>query len=100
MKIKFLCSECASEEGGGTFNYIETEISETNAYTLTCDKGHTYNYLLGLEKFELLYELGALALIDGYTREAVSSFATSVERLYEYCIQMLLIKNSITKADI
>ncbi|MCY8951437.1 hypothetical protein MOE28_16710 [Bacillus atrophaeus] len=93
MKMKFFCLECDLP------TIIETEISEKNIYELTCNQGHKKNYIVQIQKFELLYELAAYALLDGYTREAVSGFAVAVERLHEYCIQILLIKNSVSKEN-
>ncbi|TWG61202.1 hypothetical protein [Bacillus subtilis] len=91
MKMRFYCLECES------VSPIDVEINEKSDYVLTCPNGHRRNYLLQLKQFELLYELGAHALIDGYTREAVTSFAVSVERLYEYCIKIFMIKSGVSK---
>ncbi|PSA89361.1 hypothetical protein C6370_20605 [Bacillus atrophaeus] len=93
MKIRFFCLECDIP------TLIETEISEKLDYVLTCPNGHKRNYVLHFKPFELLYELGAHALIDGYTREAVTSFAVSVERLYEYCIKIFMIKNGSSREE-
>jgi hypothetical protein len=38
--------------------------------------------------------LGANAILDGYYREAVSSFASSMERFYEFAIRVLFEKSS------
>ena len=48
-------------------------------------------------KFELLFELGINALIDGYPREAVSSFASALERFYEFFCQVAALALSIPK---
>jgi hypothetical protein len=47
------------------------------------------------QKFEVLFDLGAYAVLDGYYREAVSSFATSLERFYEFATRVLLHKSSV-----
>ncbi|WJF88585.1 hypothetical protein [Bacillus subtilis] len=93
MKMRLSCIECDLP------TILETEISEKNVYELTCNNGHKKNYIVQIQKFELLYELAAYALLDGYTREAVSGFAVAVERLHEYCMQILLIKNSVSKEN-
>lgn len=93
MKMNLYCHSC------DLFYPIEIEINERNIYELECFEGHKTTCLLNQRKFEILYEIGAYALIDGYTREAVSSFAVAVERLHEYCINILLIKNGISKED-
>jgi hypothetical protein len=48
------------------------------------------------EKFEVLFDMGALALIDGYKQEAVSCFASSLERFHEWCILVWLINNGVS----
>jgi hypothetical protein len=42
-------------------------------------------------KFELLFESGILALQDGYYREAVTSFAASLERFYEFLLTAFML---------
>jgi hypothetical protein len=38
----------------------------------------------------MLFEVGAYAILDGYYREAVSSFTTSLERFHEFAIRVFL----------
>ena len=42
------------------------------------------------QRFEILFEIGAYAILDGYYREAVSSFTSGIERFYEYALRVLL----------
>lgn len=37
----------------------------------------------------MLFEIALNAIVDGYQREAVSSFAASIERFYEFAIRVL-----------
>jgi hypothetical protein len=64
-------------------------------YKMQCKNGHASNFVLQAEKFELLFEMGTMALLAGYTREAVSSFASSLERFYEYAIELILTHRGI-----
>jgi hypothetical protein len=50
------------------------------------------------QKFEILFDIGANAILDGYYREAVSSFSSSLERFYEFCIKALC-KKRYMKSD-
>jgi hypothetical protein len=59
-------------------------IADDNEYQIRCDAGHISAVFLDNLKFELLFEMGLYALVDGYPREAVSSFAASLERFYEF----------------
>lgn len=109
MKIKFsaICSSCLNEDGNtkeayenlkkkmnGQEHYL-TEINDENLYEFICPRGHKSFSQLSEEKFILLFDLGALALLDGYTKEAVSTFASSYERFIEFCIKVICIDKSV-----
>lgn len=60
--------------------------SDDGRYEVRCALGHVSVVSVDNVKFELLFEMGLNALVDGYPREAVSSFASALERFYEfYC---------------
>jgi hypothetical protein len=59
-------------------------VSDDGRYEVRCQAGHVSTVFLDNLKFELLFEMGLNALMDGYPREAVSSFASSLERFYEF----------------
>ncbi|MEJ7677267.1 MAG: hypothetical protein WKG06_05215 [Segetibacter sp.] len=65
-------------------------------YKFTCPKGHKSFTQLQEQKFEILFDLGALALLDGYAKEAVSTIASSYERLVEYYIKVICLSKSIS----
>src|SRR5574341_2556130 len=46
-------------------------------------------------RFELLFEVASYAFLDCYFREAVSSFAASLERFYELCIDVVANANGV-----
>jgi hypothetical protein len=95
MKFLSPCIKCAIESKEPNFNFNSIEMNDSGVYKVVCTKGHETNLFLQDEKFEILFDLGALALNDGYTRESVSSFAASLERFYEFFIQVLLYKKGI-----
>lgn len=76
-------------------NFIYLQINDENVYEFICTKGHKNALIHQEEKFELLFESAINAIIDGYLREAVSSIASSLERLYEFSIIVMLLKNKI-----
>lgn len=88
MKTLVVCKHC-SIEGQGLI-YKEVEIETSGIYEFKCDHGHENISILQLHSFQLLYDMGIKALLDGYTREAVTSFAVSLERFHEYCIDCFL----------
>lgn len=80
--------------------YYKLEVQDTQSYSLTCDKGHITRIAMQQSKFELLFEMGCNAIADGYYREAIASFAASLERFYEIFIKASLFQNKVTNEEI
>src|SRR5271169_261384 len=88
MRTGLICPECAEAAGGiGTF-FVET-IREDGLYTGKCPKGHDLLIATQTLRHEMLFEIALNAIEDGYYREAVSSFAASIERFFEFAITVL-----------
>jgi hypothetical protein len=90
MKMLAICSQCLVNNGKSLYN--EVEIDEKGIFEFTCAEGHKNLNILQLHSFQILFDLGIKALMDGYTREGVSSIAVAVERFHEYCIEIFLKK--------
>jgi hypothetical protein len=98
MRLLIPCIECwhiiqntadLGPDGAGLErcgNFVE--MRDDSAYFLTCSSGHETLLHVGNPKFELLFDSGALALLDGFLREAVSSLTAALERFYEYYIRV------------
>ncbi len=95
MKLLISCQKCLTEDKINDLNFVEVEMCDDGIYKMTCDKGHESTTFLQEQKFEILFDLGAMAFMDGYYREAVSSFAASLERFYEFCIESILASKNI-----
>jgi len=67
------------------------DLDETGVYDLTCPSNHRTAFCLQNFKFELLFDLGLQAIDDGYYREAVSSFASALERFHEFYVEAALL---------
>ena len=52
------------------------EFRDDGRYEITCPKGHSSFTIPQQQKFELLFDIGAYAITDGYYREAISSFTS------------------------
>lgn len=89
MKIKFQCNKCFIERVS-TYDFVQ--VRDEDLYQYRCSKGHENLYFLKNEKFELLMESAIYAIQDGYYREAISSFSSSLERLQEYIIKVIFRK--------
>lgn len=109
MKIKLpsFCHKCFEETGQAREEYsnyvlnnkmhdIEVEINDQNIYDLKCSKGHYISTIeLQNQKFELLFDNAAMALSDGYTKEAVSTLTSSLERFIEFYFKVIAISKKI-----
>lgn len=110
MKINFTCQTCSNRfwkeveakyPGGGQFIDVELpqvvvfELAEDRVYRGTCDRGHSVCFVLPQQKFEILFDLGVCAIFDGYAREAVLSFAASLERYFEFSVRVILRKQGV-----
>lgn len=73
------------------------EPCDNGRYEVKCPKGHESVTILQQQKFEVLFDIGAYALVDGYYREAVSSFTSSLERFYEFVIRAVLFQRGISE---
>jgi hypothetical protein len=108
MKIKLssFCWECFNETEKTKEDYerlkkeigdeeIEVDFNNENSYLVVCKNGHTSHTQLQNEKFELLFDIAAMALIDGYTKECVSTISSSFERFVEFFIKVIAIKKQV-----
>lgn len=89
MRLDICCSKCVRELR--RWNSVQVAIRDDGLYETTCDAGHKTLTKLQQQRFEILFESGANALLDGYPREAVSSFAASLERFYEFASLVLFL---------
>lgn len=90
MKLSLVCAKCMQDDLPNAIPVAVVEFRDDGLYELTCPKGHKAITLLQQQKFELLFDIGAYAITDGYYREAISSFTSSLERFYEFFIKAAL----------
>jgi hypothetical protein len=96
MRFPIACTDCVTEKGTVTReDFAHVAYNDDGRYELTCSKGHNTVIILQQQKFELLFEIGAYAITDGYFREGVSSFTSSLERFYEFFIKAALFQKGI-----
>lgn len=97
MKLPIICSTCMIENIATARPIVVVEPCDNGRYEVICPKGHKSVTVLQQQKFEVLFDIGAYALIDGYYREAVSSFTPSLERFYEFVIMAVLFQRGISE---
>src|SRR6266852_7038801 len=99
MLIEMPCGTCSKEnrprEGRGVIRMYPQEVRDDARYEVVCLRGHRSIVLLQEQKFEVLFELGANAILDRYYREAVMSFTASLEQFYEFAIYVLCLHRGV-----
>lgn len=91
MKIELHCAVCASNEDDAWYNAAaEMPFNNEGVYRFTCPKGHANAVILRHLRFEVLAEVALQAIVDGYHREAVTSFNASLERFYQFYIEAIV----------
>jgi hypothetical protein len=98
--MPLICAECMHDDPASANFIASSEINESNVYDVRCPKGHQSYVVLQQLKFEILFDIGASALLDGYHREAVSSFTSSFERFCEFFIRASFLENGYAANDI
>ncbi len=95
MKLPIMCSKCMIDDIANVNVIATVEFRDDGRYEIRCPKGHTSITLLQQQKFEILFDIGAYAAVDGYYREAVSSFSSALERFYEFFIKVICISKGV-----
>lgn len=93
MKIQIPCTKCIFSGSPNLNPPATVAVRDDGCYEVTCENGHREVVLLQQDKSEILFEIGAHAILDGYYREAVASFASALERFYEFSIRLLITKD-------
>jgi hypothetical protein len=94
LKILVTCMQCAMEDIHN-IPRVHVDVRDDSIYEFICSRGHRAIVTLQEQRFEILFDIGANAIVDGYYREAISSFASSLERFYEFYIRAALAENAI-----
>ncbi len=88
--------QCQAENGIPNFSSFKmVRIPDDGVIEVKCDHGHRTFTIIQQEKFEILSEMAIRAIVDGYYRDAVASFAGALERLYEFFIRVASRKHGI-----
>ena len=95
MRLRIPCMACFRADGRPSDEAVSVEIRDDGLYVASCSRGHVTLTAIQAQKFEILFDSGAMALLDGYPREAVASMAAALERFYEYCVLVICLKHGV-----
>lgn len=84
MFLRLACATCVHNSHPPDLTLYRVEVQDSGFHKLTCKHGHKTATCLQALRFEVLSELAANAIADGYYREAISSFTSALERFYEF----------------
>lgn len=98
MEIFASCLECMQTKGMPLLKPFSAPYFDDRISIVDCDFGHKMAVVLRAQKFELLLESGANALIAGYTLEACASFSAALERFFEFSNKVILTHLKISEA--
>lgn len=97
MQTFTTCMQCQVETGVPNLSsFALAQIPESGVIESTCNRGHRTATIIQQTKFEILSEMGVNGIVNGSYRDAVSSFATSLERLHEYFVEAACRKQGIS----
>lgn len=87
--------KCLQELGEPTDELMSVEMRDDGLYSAMCVRGHTTVTALQEQKYEVLFDVAAMAFLDGYPRESIASMAAALERFYEFYVFVLAIKHDV-----
>ena len=99
MLLDLICFDCIMEQvNKGAPKDIKGDpiptpyelINDSGLYEVNCSHGHKSLTIIDNINFEILFDYSINAIVDGYYREAVSSFTSSMERYFEFFIKSVL----------
>lgn len=93
------CAQLSPGEGPIEPTMRDARLVDNLSFHGECPNGHKSIFFLEHEKFEVLFDLGIMALLDGYYRESISSFAVAVERLNEFAIKVMMAAQGIPSSN-
>lgn len=100
MRLLIPCMKCLQELGRPDEWFGHVEFRDDGRYEFVCRRGHRTVTLLQEDRYEVLFEIGINAILDGYYREAVASFAASLERFYEFAVSVLLEEAGVEREQV
>ncbi len=96
MQTLSICMECQVKDGvPNSSSMIMVRVPDDGVLEATCNRGHRTFTIIQQQKFELLSEMAIKAIVDGYYRDAVASFAGALERLHEFFLRATCRKQGV-----
>lgn len=88
MKTFAMCMQCQIDLWRPSYEAFMADYFDDGIARIECSAGHKTALMMQSQKFEMLLDSGATALLEGFTLEACASFAAALERLYEFGLRV------------
>jgi hypothetical protein len=88
MKTFAICMQCQIDLGRPSFEVFIADYFDNGIALIECSAGHKTALVMQSQKFEMLLDSGAMALLEGFTLEACASFSAALERFYEFSLRV------------
>lgn len=96
MRLQTLCAEC--DINHPLEFVVDVSFKSEPLYEIECPKGHRLKVFIYLHDFQKLFEVAVNALADNYYREAIGSFAASLERFMELFVRVVTRAHGVESA--
>ncbi|QWG93277.1 hypothetical protein [Bacillus toyonensis] len=102
MNIYIHCEQCIrfnqlNPSNDQDFQFYKVPVNEEGVYNFICYRGHETKAISPYEKYQILFQMGANALLEGNYFESVGCFIASVERFREWTIKFIWYLNGINE---
>lgn len=96
MKTFATCMQCQIDLGRPSFEAFNVDYFDDGIALIECSAGHKTALMVQSQKFEMLLDSGATALLEGFTLEACASFAAALERFYEFALRVAFVSRNMS----
>lgn len=100
MLLDLICVPCITQkleklENNEPILIPLEKVNDSGKYEVTCQHGHKSTVIIDNVPFEILFDYAVNALADGYTKEAVASFTSALERFYEFFFKTAMLISGV-----
>lgn len=99
MYVAFSCYQCKEIGYDSNQAKVLSLYRDDGIYNLECKRGHKFTGTFQCHLYQILFEIGAYAIIDGYYRESVASFTSSLERFFEYYLKVVSVSRKTESVE-
>jgi hypothetical protein len=93
-----ICPICERRGLDSRQEFVLLISDSENDYKIKCKRGHVKTVIYTDEKYNMLFASAMDCIQQGHLREAIANLAASYERLLEYAIKIICLKNKVEQS--